>query len=120
LPEDSIKKDDAFDGLQTSPEWYALWQMEWYSDEEKVAAELSYYSKKKMFDEAGSLLSGELAKTPDSKVLYALKGKLAFEQGNYAAAIADYTAALNLDKNLVSVYSQRGNAYLKAGNSRMP
>jgi tetratricopeptide (TPR) repeat protein len=118
LPEDSIKQDHAFDELQASPEWHAIWQNEWYSDEEKVEAELGYYSKKKRFDEAGSLLAGELSKNPNSKVLYSIKGKLAYDQGNYAAAIADYTSALNLDKNLASVYPARGKAYLKAGKFR--
>jgi tetratricopeptide (TPR) repeat protein len=118
LPEDSLIKDSSFDELQTTPEWHALWQNEWYNDEEKVVAELGYYRKKKRFDEAGSLLSGELLKNPNSKVLYSIKGKLAYEQGNYAAAIADYTSALNLDKNLVSVYANRGKAYLKAGKFR--
>jgi tetratricopeptide (TPR) repeat protein len=115
IPEDSIKKDQAFDNLQTSAEWDALWQKEWYSDEEKLAAELSYYSRKKQYDEAGSLLSEQLAKTPDNKDLYSLRGKLAYDQGNYAASIADYTTALNLDKNFVSLYSRRGMAYLMAG-----
>lgn len=115
VPEDSIKKDQAFDEIQTSAEWYALWQKEWYTDEEKLASELSYYSRKNLFDEGNILLSDQLTKNPDSKVLYSLKGKMAYDQGNYAAAIADFSTALNLDKNFIAVYSERGMANLKAG-----
>ena len=115
LPEDSIKKDHAFDRLQNTPEWYALWQKEWYNNEEKITAEVNYYCKKKLFEEANSLLTQEMARTSDNKFLFALKGKLYFDQGNYAGAIADYSTALNLDKNGMPVYFQRGVAYFKAG-----
>jgi len=115
LPEDSIRKDRAFDELQTTTEWYNLWQKDWYSEEETAAAEIRYCLRKRLFEEANAIIAAEMAKKPDSKVLLLLKGKTAFNQENYAAAIADYSAALNLDKYDLTIYSGRGTAYLKAG-----
>lgn len=115
LPEDSIKKDRAFDELQTATEWYDLWQQKWYSEEETAVSEISYCIRKQLFEEADAIIAAEMAKRPDSKVLMLLKGKISYKQENYAAAIADYSAALSLDKNDPGVYAGRGRAYLKAG-----
>jgi len=99
VAEDSIKKDPAFDGLQTSQEWYMLWQKEWYSDEEKAVADVRYYMKKGLPDQAISLLDNEIVKSPSSAGLLTMRGEVNFRKGNYAAAIADITAALTLQKN---------------------
>jgi len=115
LPEDSIKKDPTFDKLQVTPEWYSLWQQDLYSATEKVAAEVHYYAKKKLYDQAINLLDDEVAKSPVDPNLAFLRGRIFLLQGNYAAAIADFSTALNVDKSIASGYSQRGLAYLKAG-----
>jgi tetratricopeptide (TPR) repeat protein len=115
LPADSIKKDLVFDQLQTTPEWYTLWQHEWYNEEEKVVAEFQYFRKKKLFEEAGALLTSEMNKSSENKVLFALRGKLSLDQENYAASIVDFSTALNLDRNFMTVYPQRAVAYYKAG-----
>jgi tetratricopeptide (TPR) repeat protein len=115
LPEDSIKKDPAFDKLQATPEWYTLWQQDWYNAEEKFMADVNYFADKKLYDKAISLLDDEIIKTPANPQIILLRGQLYFKQGNYATAIADFSTAINLDRNLVSGYSQRGLAYLKAG-----
>jgi tetratricopeptide (TPR) repeat protein len=118
LAEDSIKKDPAFNKLQGTSDWYSLWQQDWYSSEEKVASEVNYYTNKKLYDQAISLMDVEIAKTPTNPRLILLRGNTYFKQGNYAAAIADLSTALNLDKNIASGYSQRGLAYLKAGRHK--
>jgi tetratricopeptide (TPR) repeat protein len=118
LPEDSIKRDPAFDGLQTTVEWDALWQQDWYNREEKIAGEADYFCKKKLFEQANSLVSEAIAASPDNKLFLALRGKISMDQENYAASIADYSAALNLDKNYSAVYPLRAVAYYKAGRYR--
>jgi tetratricopeptide (TPR) repeat protein len=132
LPEDSIKKDPAFDGIQTTTQWYTLWEKEWYNSEEKAAAEVNYYNKKKLYDEAISFLNNEIARNPTSHLLVSLRGKVYFNQGNYAAAIADYTASLNMDKKNAGAktgypagkagagggFAARGLAYLKAERNK--
>jgi tetratricopeptide (TPR) repeat protein len=115
LPEDSIKRDPAFDKLQVTPEWFSLWQQDWYSDTEKVTAEVNYYVNKKLYDRAIGLLDNEVAKSPMNVNLALLRGNIYLQQGNYAAAVADFSTALDMDKSASSVYSQRGLAFLKAG-----
>jgi tetratricopeptide (TPR) repeat protein len=98
LPEDSIKKDRAFEDLHASQGWYALWEKEWYTDQEKAAGEVTYYLKKSEPDKAVTYLDEEISKLQASPRLFALRGKVYLKQGNYASAIADYTSALNLEK----------------------
>jgi tetratricopeptide (TPR) repeat protein len=114
LPEDSIIKDPAFDKLQLTTAWQVLWQEDWYTPEEKVAAEASYYAKKKNFSEAIALLNGELYKDPDNMMLIAIRAKYYFNLGNYLEAIADYASLIKMDKSNVKYYEGRGLALLNA------
>jgi tetratricopeptide (TPR) repeat protein len=98
LPEDSIKKDPAFEELHASQGWYALWEQDWYNDQEKAGKEVAYYLKKTQPEKAISYLDDQITKPQASPVLFALRGKVYLKQGNYASAIADYTSALNMEK----------------------
>lgn len=121
LPQDSIKKDPAFDMLQSSQGWLSLWEKEWYSDAERAAREVVYYQKKGLPDKALSLVNAEIGKSPASAGLFMLRGEVNYKSGNYAASIADYSRALDLKKNnkdpyasLEGIFTLRGMAYLKA------
>jgi tetratricopeptide (TPR) repeat protein len=118
ISEDSIKKDPAFDRLQDTPEWHALWQKEWYDDVEKSLADAAFYSNKKQYDEAISLLDEEISRNPSEPSLIMMRGKVFMEQGNFGAAVGDFSSAMNADKTLTSGYALRGSAYLKAGRLR--
>jgi tetratricopeptide (TPR) repeat protein len=98
LPQDSIKKDRAFESLHTSQGWLTLWQQDWYNDAEKTGDEVSYYLKKSQPDKAISYLDEQIVKPQAGPDLFALRGKVYLRQGNYASAIADYTSALNMEK----------------------
>jgi tetratricopeptide (TPR) repeat protein len=139
LPEDSIRKDPAFRNIQASQGWDALWEKNWYSPEEKAAAEAVYYIRKGFPEKAVTLLDVEIGRSDSPAGLYMLRGEANYDAGNYAAAIADYTTALDLQKantkkkypsqeiskstnqqiNKSSAadgaYALRGKAYLKAG-----
>jgi tetratricopeptide (TPR) repeat protein len=125
VAEDSIKKDPSFSSLHTSPEWLDLWQKEWYNEEEKAAAEIKYYLKKGSDEQALTYLDEQIAKSPLSSGMLALRGKVNLDRGNYPAAISDYTSSLNLAKKGQtagagsrnpegSLYYNRGLAYLGA------
>ena len=96
---DIIKQDPDFDGLQTTNEWYNLWQKDWYGEEEKTIADVRYLLKKGQPDNAISVLDDRIVSSPASADLLTLRGEVNYSTGNYAAAIADLTAALNLRKN---------------------
>ncbi|MBN2813162.1 MAG: tetratricopeptide repeat protein [Bacteroidales bacterium] len=115
LPADSIKKDPGFDAIQESPEWYTIWQKEWYTDAEKVIAEAVYYHGRQQYDQAISLLDNALLQTPDDIQLLLQRGSVFQSQGNYAGAIADYSAVMKKDKLAKGVVGKRANAYFKSG-----
>jgi tetratricopeptide (TPR) repeat protein len=98
LPEDSIKRDKAFESIHDSPGWYSLWEQEWYNDEEKAGMEVAYYLRKGTPDMALSYLNDEMTKLTPGAGLLELRAKVYLKQGNYAAAISDYTSALNMEK----------------------
>jgi tetratricopeptide (TPR) repeat protein len=98
LPEDSIRKDPAFRNMQASQGWDSLWEMNWYSPEEKAAAEAVYYIRKGLPEKAVTLLDAEIGRSNSPAGLYMLRGEANYDAGNYAAAIADYTSALDLQK----------------------
>ena len=124
IPEDSIKKDPAFEKLHTSKEWLDLWQKEWYTGAEKAEIEVRYYQKKNSPDQAISYLDEQITSNPADAGLFALRGKVNLTNGNYPAAIADYSMALNMAKKGQasnhaedpenSLYYNRGLAYLGA------
>jgi tetratricopeptide (TPR) repeat protein len=130
LPEDSIRKDPAFDAIQDSPEWYSLWEKEWYSAPEKAISEAGYYLKKAMPDLAFASLNKALETDPAAAGLYSQRGRVYLETGNYAAAISDFTSALNMGRrssgnrettegvyldNSSDILYNRGRAFLAAG-----
>jgi tetratricopeptide (TPR) repeat protein len=134
LPEDSIKKDPAFDRIQNSQGWYSLWEQEWYNDEEKTSSDVAYDVRKGFQDKAMSQLDAEIGRSPSGAGLFMLRGEVNYTAGNYALAIADYSTAIDLYKNKErgvipleglksgkaevsggGPFALRGQAYLKAG-----
>lgn len=129
LPEDSIRRDPSFDGIQDSPEWFSLWEKDWYSSEEKIMAEAAYFLRKSQPEKALSLVNEALQSTSSAAGLFNQRGRIYLATGNFAAAIADFTSALNLGKrsgdrpkegtvyidNSTGILGNRGVAFLGAG-----
>jgi len=115
IQEDSLKKDPAFNSIQGSPEWYALWEKEWYTDAEKAVADAEFYVRRNQYDRAVSLLDDAILNNRENAALIAARAKVFLKQGNYAAAAGDYSSAINADKTGTEYYSQRGFAYLESG-----
>lgn len=117
LSEDSIKKDAAFDKIQTTPEWFELWDKEWYSQSENSISEAQRYIKRRQYDKAISLMDEAFNAKNDYRFLV-VRGNAFMGQQNYAAAAGDYSSALNMQKLIPGVYEQRGMAYLKTGRQK--
>ena len=114
LAESVITKDPAFDKIQQKDEWYNLWQQEWYSDFEKAEAEVGYYLKKKDPEQALEYLNDKLTSFQKEPRYYALRARVYDLQKNHAAAVADYSMALSLDKTDPDFYFNRGIAFLRS------
>jgi len=130
LPEDSLRKDSYFNAIQDTPEWYGLWEKDWYSAPEKSISEAGYYLKKAMPDQALSTINKALESDPSAAGLYSQRGRVYLATGNYAAAISDFTSALNMGRrtsgnreetetvyldNSSDILYSRGRAFLAAG-----
>ncbi|MBN2275901.1 MAG: tetratricopeptide repeat protein [Bacteroidales bacterium] len=110
----TITKDLAFSPLHGMDEWHDLWQQDWYSDIEKAEAEVEYYLKKKDAGQALEFLNGKMTSFQKEARYYALRAGAYFVQENYAAAVADYSMALSLNKTEPDYYFSRGLAFLRS------
>lgn len=115
LPADSIKKDPGFDAIQESPGWHTIWQKDWYTDAEKAIAEAVYFQGKQQYDQAMSMLDNAILQAPDNIQLLLQRASVFLSQGNYAGAIADYSAIMKIDKLSAGVPAKRAMAYYKSG-----
>lgn len=113
-PSSVIRKDGAFAQFKYTNEWHDLWQKEWYSNFDKLAEEVDYYIGKGNTESALEYVNNSFSDYQKEPGYYALRAKLYALKENYAAAIADYSAAISLNKNSSSYYFSRGLAYLKS------
>jgi tetratricopeptide (TPR) repeat protein len=118
INEDSIKKDPAFNAIQGTTEWYALWEKDWYTDAEKTIADAEFYARKKQFDQALSLLDNAIIKDPQNAGLMAERAEIFQKQGNYASAAGDFSSAINADKSNPTYFAKRGYALLQSGRHK--
>ncbi len=112
LPQAAIAKDPAFASLHEKDGWHDLWQQEWYSGIEKAGAEVEYFLKKKDTDGALDFLNANLGILQKESRCFALRAGVYALQENYAAAAADYSMALSLDKTDPDVWFSRGAVWL--------
>lgn len=116
--ESVIQKDPAFGPLKQLDEWHDLWQQDWYNGLEKLSAETEYRIRKESPDNAIQYLDENRATFEKTAGYYALRAKVYGMQENHAAAIADYSMAVSLDKSDPDLYFNRGLSYLRADKFR--
>jgi tetratricopeptide (TPR) repeat protein len=118
LPESILTKDPALDPLKQTDEWLTLWQKDWYDDFGKAEAEVEYMTRKKTPEMALEYLNPLQAAFQNKAEYYALRAGVYMLEENYAAAVADYSMALSLDKNEPGCYLNRGLAFLRSEKFR--
>jgi tetratricopeptide (TPR) repeat protein len=114
LPLKEIKKDEAFDQLQLTEEWYQIWQTQWYSQEESLKEDIDYLINQGNYLGALTLIDEKLKDSNNPQVLYQYRAQIEVMQGNYRAASMDWTEVINENKNDYTLYKERGLAYLKS------
>ncbi len=117
LQEDSIKRDIAFDRIQETAAWFALWENDWYDNTEKILSEADRYVKRKQYEKAIAFIDDQLASESDYRLLV-IRGKAFMGQQNFAAAAGDFSSALNIQKQIPGLFAQRGHAFLKTGRAK--
>ena len=118
LPELVLTKDPALDPLKETDEWLALWQQEWYDDFDKAKAEVEYLLRKKTPETTLEYLNPLMPAFQNKAEYFALRAGVYMLEENYAAAVADYSMALSLDKNDPGCYLNRGIAFLRSEKFR--
>jgi tetratricopeptide (TPR) repeat protein len=118
VPESLLKKDPAFDPLKQKDEWHDLWQQDWYNDLEKLTAEVEYQIRKGNPEAGIKYLDDNLSAFIKASGFYALRARVYYLQENYAAAVADYSIAISLNKIDPELYFNRGMAFLRSNNFR--
>ncbi|MBN1414597.1 MAG: hypothetical protein JW973_05820 [Bacteroidales bacterium] len=117
-PESVITKDTAFDPLKLTDEWHDLWQQEWYNDFDRAVNEVEFLVRKKGTEDALEYLNTIMPAFQKKAEYYALRARVYEMKENYAAAVADYSMALSLDKNKPDYYFERGVVFLKSARYR--
>lgn len=116
INESLVKKDTAFDPIQSTDEWFEFWQEDRRTMPEKLQDEIDYYLSRQKIFEALEIINTALKYEPNNFDLYALRGHIYMEQGNVKGAIQDYNLAENSMKNSASLYDSRARAYVKNKN----
>tara|TARA_B100001250_G_scaffold188793_1_gene162217 strand:+ start:3741 stop:5498 length:1758 start_codon:yes stop_codon:yes gene_type:complete len=71
------------------------------------------YNRNLSWDTAISIWTDNIIKSPSNPVPYWSRAKEYFKIGKYGKAIDDYTSAIDLNSNLVTIIGERGLAYEK-------
>ena len=116
ISESSIKKDTAFDPIQSSDAWFSLWQKDWQTPMEKLQAEIDYQVSKEKWFVALDLINNEIGVQPSNGELYFMRGKVYIQQGNFKGAVQDFNLAENNHYNNSTLYEERAKAYTKNEN----
>jgi predicted Zn-dependent protease len=113
-----IKKDEAFDQLQLTDEWFQLWQNDRYSDEELLEDDIDFLINQQKYLDALSLIDKKLEGSEKREILFRYRARIDYLQGNYRASAKDWTKVINENKNDYRAYKERGIAFLKSEKFR--
>ncbi len=118
ISQKEIMKDEAFDQLQLTDEWYQLWQTDWYTDEEQLKDDIDYMVNKENYLDALALIDEKLKDSKNPGILYRYRAEIEDLQSNHRAAAMDWTEVINRNKNDYTSYKERGIVYLKSEKFR--
>lgn len=110
-----IKKDDAFNDLQYTNEWYLLWQENWYTPEEAIVKEVDYLVKKELYLDALALIQEKLPESKNPYRLYACRARINKKLNNYKGAMEDWNKAISAENRIPAYFIERGKVYVKLG-----
>jgi len=86
--EPEIILDDAFNKIESSPEWRALWKKDWYRVYERKSWEIDHYLKSDLTDRAGEVYAELSALYPEMPVTEYCNARILISRGRYREAAA--------------------------------
>jgi tetratricopeptide (TPR) repeat protein len=99
VPEKKILLDKAFESVENSSEWRALWRKDWYTTGEQVIRDVEYLMGKESNKEALSILDEQIRQDPENPVFYHLRAKIFTSQQEYKQALTNCDLALRYQKD---------------------
>lgn len=99
VAEKEILLDKAFEPVENSSEWRALWRQDWYSPGEQVIRDVEYLIGKESYRDASSLLDKQIQLDPENPACYHLRAKIFFLQQQYKQALTQCDLALRYRKD---------------------
>jgi len=99
VPEKKIFLDKAFEPVESSSEWRALWRKDWYTPGEQVVRDVEYLMEKKSYKEALAKLDEQIRLDPENPVYYHLRAKVFSSQQEFKQALTNCDLALRYQKD---------------------
>jgi len=99
LSEAEITLDPAFEKIEHSREWKALWSKEWYNAAERKAAEAALLFKRKKYMEALGIIDVEIANRASLANFYALRAKVYEAMEQFEPAHESAQTAIRMRNN---------------------
>ena len=118
VAESEIKKEEAFSNIEKFKDWKNLWQTEWYTKSEKIAADANYLVNSGDNLEAVELVNKELLHFPRAHELYVARARAFVALENQRSALDDYNTAISLTKRKADYYKERGILLANVGKDK--
>ncbi len=99
VAEKEILLDKAFEPVENSSEWRALWRKEWYSPGEQLVRDVEYLLGKGSYKEALAKLDGQIQLDPENPAYYHLRAKIFALQKDFKQALTHCDLALRFRKD---------------------
>ena len=99
LSEAELTLDPAFEKIEHSREWKALWNREWYNAAERKAAEAAVLLKRNRYTEALAIIDVEVANRTTTARFYALRAKAYEAMEQYEPAHESAQTAIRMRNN---------------------
>ncbi|MCF8374212.1 MAG: tetratricopeptide repeat protein [Bacteroidales bacterium] len=110
-----ILLDPAFDSINTSEEWLALWSGDYYSKTEEQYADAVYHFRIKEYDFALDILDQMIMAKNRYHKAYSLRAEIYKDKGEYSRALSDLDEAIDLKKKQADYYAMRAEVYSITG-----
>jgi len=109
LSEAELTLDSAFEKIEHSKEWKALWNREWYNAAERKIAEASVLYKRQKYTEALGIIDVEIANRTSQARFYALRAKVYEAMKQYEPAHESAQTAIRMRNNSAEYFAGAAN-----------
>lgn len=108
-----ILLDPAFNSINNSEEWLALWNGNHYNKTEEQYADAVYHFRNEEYDFALDILDQMIASKSRYHKAYRLRAEILQHKGDYSFAQKDLDKAIHIKKKQADYYAQRAQLFVE-------